>query len=131
MGYSLGRKTGSRRRPYTGYLRSGVWAWRRQRWFRDCRKAGSEPACQVCRITLTAAGSLDLHHTSYDGVHIGDDGSYRAGEADTDLLPFCRDHHEALHRFLDDRRGDYWGWERRRATVVITAILARKHQRTP
>lgn len=129
MGYSLARKTGKSRNAYAGYLRSGAWAWRRQRWFRDCRKAGTEPACQVCQLTLTEAGTLDLHHTSYTGVHINGDGTFRAGEADKDLLPYCRNHHEALHRILDDRRSDYWGWDRRRATTVITAILARQHRK--
>lgn len=130
MGFSLARRTGQHRHAYTGYLRSGAWAWRRQRWFRDCRARGTEPACQVCRITLAEATSLDLHHTRYDGVHINADGSYRSEEPDADLLPYCREHHEALHRILDDRRADYWGWNRRRATVVITGILARKHRKT-
>lgn len=129
MGYSLARKTGKARNAYAGYLRSGAWAWRRQRWFRDCRKAGTEPACQVCQLTLTEAKSLDLHHTSYTGVHINPDGTFRAEESDKDLLPYCRDHHEALHRILDNRRSDYWGWDRRRATTVITAILARQHRK--
>lgn len=132
MGFSLARKSGARRRAYTGYLRSGAWAWRRTRWFRDCRAAGAEPACQVCGTTLAVAGTLDLHHTSYDGVYINDDRSYRAEEPDTDLLPYCREHHQDLHRILDERRGDYWGWNRRRATAVVTRILTRKHhQRTP
>jgi thiosulfate reductase electron transport protein len=132
MAFSLARKTGRRRHAYSAYLRSGAWAWRRQRWFRDCRSRGTEPACQVCGLTLTSAGTLDLHHTSYNGVKINDAGTYRSEEPDADLLPYCRGHHEALHRILDDRRSDYWGWDRRRATTVITRILARKlHRRTP
>lgn len=79
---------------------------------------------------MSEAGSLDLHHTSYAGVHINEDGTFKATEPDADLLPYCRNHHEALHRVLDDRRSDYWGWDRRRATTVITAFLVRKHRKS-
>lgn len=129
MGLSLGRRTGAGRAGYAAYLKSGAWAWRRQRWFRDCRRHGFEPACQVCGITLSELGALDLHHLNYDGVIIGDDGTFEAKEADAALLPFCRAHHEALHRILDDRRGDYWGWSRARATTVVTRILYMRRRR--
>lgn len=36
---------------------------RRVRWFRACRQAGHEPACQVCGISLTRAGTLDPHQS--------------------------------------------------------------------
>lgn len=121
----LGR-TGSKR--YKGYLRSPAWNWRRQRWFRDLRAAGVEPACQVCGLTLEATGSLDLHHTSYKGVEYNEEtGKWSAREKDRDLLPMCRHDHEALHRIMDGRR-EYHGWNRRRATVVIAAHLRRQFE---
>ncbi|GAB3249204.1 hypothetical protein [Arthrobacter pigmenti] len=127
MGHSLGRRTGKNRAGYAAYLKSPAWAWRRQRWFRDCRRRGFEPACQVCGARVAELGTLDLHHTSYKGVTIGDDGTFVAKEDDAALLPYCRDHHEALHRILDDRRRDYWGWSRPRATAVVTRILHKKY----
>ena len=127
MGLSLGRRAGRGRASYGAYLKSSAWAWRRQRWFRDCRRKGLEPACQVCGVTLARLGSLDLHHLRYEGVIISGDGTFTAQEKDADLLPYCRDHHEALHRILDDRRRDYWGWSRARATIVVTGILHRRH----
>lgn len=113
---------------YRDYLRSGAWGWRRQRWFRDCRRRGFEPACQVCRVMLCNVASLDLHHVSYDGVQQNDDGTWTAGEADEDLMPMCRQCHQELHQRLD-RPGDYTGWDRRRATVVIIGNMRKAFER--
>lgn len=115
---------------YRLYLRSQAWGWRRQRWFRDRRRASFEPACQVCQITLAELGSLDLHHVSYDGVTENADGSWTAGEADADLMPLCRVDHRAVHRMMDRRR-EFYGWDRYRATVVIVAHLHRQHMMVP
>lgn len=119
-------RTGST--AYKRYLRSQAWAWRRQRWFRDRRAEGTEPACQVCGLRLEETNSLDLHHLSYDGVISGDDGRWQAKEKDEDLWPFCRAHHRLLHRRMD-RGQDFYGWDRARATVVITAYLYRSFHR--
>ena len=89
---------------------------------------GYEPACQVCGVRLETAGTLDLHHVSYAGVIEGPDGRWIAGEADADLVPMCRDHHRRLHRMMD-RRGEFYGWDRGRATVVIIAHLRREWTR--
>ncbi|SMY04385.1 MULTISPECIES: hypothetical protein [Brevibacterium] len=112
----------------SGYLRSQQWHWRRRRWFRDRRAAGFEPACQVCGVSLEDAGTLDLHHVSYDGVVENPDGSWTAREADEDLMPLCRDHHQAVHRIMDRKR-DFHGWDRRRATLVIVAFLRAKWEK--
>lgn len=121
--YALSR-TGSA--SYRRYLRSKQWGFRRVRWFRDRRREGFEPACQVCGITLEAVGTLDLHHNSYGGVdwdeHVQ---QWVAAEADEDLLPMCRTHHQALHRIMDRGR-DYYGWDRHRASIVIAARLRRE-----
>lgn len=129
MGMSLGRKTGSQRNSYSAYTQSPVWRARRRRWFQDCRKRGFEPACQVCGQTLTELGTLDLHHLSYQGVEQNSKTAmWISKETDEELLPLCRDDHESLHRILDENRRDYWGWDRRRATVVVLSHLRRKHQ---
>lgn len=114
---------------YREYLRSQQWGFRRVRWFRDCRARGFEPACQVCGLTLAEAGSLDLHHTSYAGVHREQDGTWRARESDTDLMPMCREHHRQLHRMMDGKK-EFYGWDRRRATVVIVARLRQRQGST-
>jgi len=74
---------------------------------------------------LDEAGSLDLHHVSYGGVVELPGGRWQAREADEDLMPLCREHHGRLHRMMD-RRGEFVGWDRRRATVVIVAHLRRE-----
>ncbi|MFF5862493.1 hypothetical protein, partial [Micrococcus luteus] len=100
---------------YKRYLRSQAWGYRRVRWFADCRQAGQEPACQVCGITLTQAGTLDLHHVSYKGVGQDEEGRWQAREAHNDLMPLCRDHHQRLHQIMDGKK-EFFGWDRRRAT---------------
>lgn len=79
----------------------------------------------MCGARLEDVGSLDLHHVSYQGVIENPDGSWTAREADADLMPLCRDHHRAVHRVMDRKR-DFYGWERRRATLVIVAFLQAK-----
>ena len=64
----------------------------------------------------------DRHHTSYEGVGQDADGTWRAREADEDLMPMCREHHQQLHRMMDGKK-EFYGWDRRRATVVIVARL--------
>lgn len=120
-------RTGSS--SYREYLRSPQWGFRRVRWFRDQRKRGFEPACQVCGITLTDAETLDLHHVSYEGVgRDSSTGQWRAQETDEDLMSLCRQHHRDLHRIMDGRK-EFFGWDRRRATVVIIARMIRRHRR--
>lgn len=113
-----------------GYLWSQQWGFRRVRWFRDCREQGYEPACQVCGRTLAETNSLDLHHVSYDGV-TWDEQNHRwaAQEKHDDLMPMCRGHHQQLHRIMDGRK-EFYGWDRRRATVVIIARLIQRHNDT-
>ncbi|HRO31608.1 hypothetical protein [Citricoccus sp.] len=120
-------RTGSE--SYRDYLRSPAWGFRRVRWFRDARARGAEPACPVCQLTLDEAGSLDLHHLRYDGVHRDPvTGAWKAREKDEDLMPMCRAHHEQLHASLDARK-EYLGWDRRRATVLIVVRMIRRHRK--
>lgn len=121
---SLARKTDRRdRAKYQGYLTSNAWRARRRKYFDAVRANGFEPACQVCFITQSEAGSLDLHHVSYDGVEDLGNGRYRSTEADEDLVPLCRIHHEQLHQVFDIHRRSYYDWDRRRATVVVVNYL--------
>ncbi|MGW9550882.1 hypothetical protein ACWG8W_07490 [Citricoccus zhacaiensis] len=120
-------RTGSE--SYRDYLRSPAWGFRRVRWFRDARARACEPACQVCQVTLEEAGTLDLHHVRYDGLHRDPvSGVWRAREKDEDLMPMCRAHHEQLHARLDARK-EYFGWDRRRATMSIVALMIRRHRK--
>lgn len=77
---------------------------------------------------MDTVDSLDLHQVSYEGV-IWDTAAQRwsAREDHHDLLPMCRDHHEQLHRIMDGRK-EFYGWDRRRATVVIVARLIQRFQ---
>ena len=119
-------RTGSA--AYQGYLRSQAWGYRRVRWFARCRADGVEPACQVCAVTLAEAGSLDLHHLSYDGVvQEPSGGGWKAREVHEDLMPLCREHHQRLHQIMDGRK-EFFGWDRRRASVVIVARMIRQRQ---
>lgn len=130
MGQSLARKTRSAdRAKYNAYLKSGAWQKRRRTYFAAVRASGFEPACQVCQKMLKDLGSLDLHHVSYDGVVKLPDGRFQSREADRDLVPLCREHHEAIHQQLDSHRYDYWGWDRRRATVVILSSMKKTYEK--
>lgn len=120
------QRTGNQ--DYREYLRSQAWGWRRKRWFRDCRAKGFEPACQVCQLTLKKAGSLDLHHVSYEGVQRDENGKWHANEDDGDLMPMCRGCHEQLHYRMDGP-GEFRGWDRRRATVVIIRSMRATYQK--
>ena len=97
------------------------------RWFEQCRAGGVEPACQVCGLTLAEAGSLDLHHLSYEGVVQDAAGRWRAREKHADLMPLCREHHQRLHTIMDGRK-EFFGWNRSRASVVIVATMIRQRQ---
>lgn len=123
MGLSVARKSAGERARYSAYTRSPAWRWRRVCWFRDCRAAGLEPACPVCGVTLADVGTLDLHHLSYKGVKKDSSGQWLSQEKDSDLVPFCRDCHEALHQLLDERRREFYGWNRRHATAYAIRLL--------
>jgi hypothetical protein len=123
MTFSVARRPGIDPAGYGTYLRSPQWRWRRIRWFRDCRNKGFEPCCQVCRVTLKAAGTLDLHHLSYEGVLRRPDGTWASKEKDDELAPMCRNCHQRLHDLLDERRKEFYGWTRRAATVHAVRLL--------
>ncbi|WP_181954249.1 hypothetical protein [Kocuria coralli] len=122
MGFSLARSGNT---AYRGYLRSGAWFRRRRAWFTAVKDSGREAVCQVCGTTQR----LDLHHMNYDGVSQTPTGAWVSGEADEDLMPLCRTHHEQLHEELDRRRRDFWGRDRRRATAMIVVGLRKRRQR--
>lgn len=83
----------------------------------------------MCGATVAELGSLDLHHVSYEGVSYDDTTKqWVAKESDEDLMPLCRPHHRDLHRIMDGRK-EFFGWDRRRASVVIIARLIQRHNR--
>lgn len=105
-----------RRGRYAAYIDSAEWFTRRERWYADHRHlTGSEPACAVCGRPWQLRED-DLHHASYARL---------ADEAHRDLIPMCREHHQALH--------DLWAaspaWRRlgrEHATAGIIAALRRR-----
>ena len=116
-------RTGSK--EYRSYLASRAWRARKHRWFRDRRAEGYEPGCVICQLSLAELGALDLHHMNYDGVTQHSDGTWSANEADQDLMPMCRHHHELLHRAMDRHR-EHHGWDRGKASAVIAAKMIRR-----
>lgn len=123
---SLRRKTGARAARYRGeYLSSPAWWERRRVWFETVAAAGQVAVCQVCGADYELK-SLDLHHTSYEGVTQDGEGAWVAGEAHEDLMPLCREDHEMIHREFDVRGRDFRGWDRRHATAVVVIGLRRR-----
>uniref|UniRef100_UPI0021B4BADC hypothetical protein n=1 Tax=Micrococcus luteus TaxID=1270 RepID=UPI0021B4BADC len=92
----------------------------RPRLRRHARPPGATP---LCGTQLT----LDLHHVSYKGVGQDEEGRWQAREAHNDLMPLCRDHHQRLHQIMDGKK-EFFGWDRRRATIVIVARMIRQRQ---
>src|SRR5699024_10988293 len=113
---------------YGRYLRPKQCGCGRVRWLRDRRARGYEPACQVWSASVADGDRLALHHVSYEGVSWDDTTQqWMAREADEDLMPMCREHHQQLHRIMDGRK-EFYGWDRRRASVVIIGRLITWHQ---
>jgi len=107
-----------RRRSYAAYIASPDWITRRHRWYDEhLRRTGSAPTCAVCSRPWRLRDD-DLHHASY--ARLGH-------EADSDLLPMCREHHQALHDLWDADPA----WRRlgrERATGgIIAALRHRQH----
>lgn len=85
----------------SGYLQSKAWFARRDAYF----KAHQDAACAVTgKRPKHPSRELELHHVTYDGVVQRPDGSWVAGEKDTDLVPMYPACHEAVHRLLDQDR---------------------------
>jgi len=106
-----------RRDQYAAYIESQDWYTRRVLWYADhlCLTR-SEPACAVCRRPWRLRDD-DLHHASYERL---------GHEAHRDLIPMCREHHQALHD-LWDASPSWQRLGRERATAGIISAL-RRHQ---
>ena len=89
---------------YRQYLRSDHWKSVRERY--RCSKKPKK--CQVC-----GSDKYELHHTTYERL---------GKEWLKDLMPLCRRHHKAVHRYLrrhkDVKLGD--------TTIILEAITPRK-----
>lgn len=123
---SLARKRGAARAEYAGYLRSSAWLSRKIRFYEALAEAGFVAVCQVCGARKSKATPLDLHHLSYEGVKKLPGGQWVSSEADEDLIPLCREHHQQLHQILDTRGRDYRGWSRKKASLWIIYGLKKK-----
>ena len=116
-GLGWSRRRVQRREQYGGYMDSVAWFRRRERWVREFTAAndGQEPVCIVCGCKWTLRHG-DLHHRTY--ARLG-------GEAWQDLIPMCREHHDALHALME--RNPAWRRLRReQATDLIVAYLRTK-----
>ena len=71
---------------YSDYLKSPHWIAFKKEW----RSAGQKMSCLLC-----SKGPIQLHHQTYQRL-----GSERLG----DVVPVCRQHHEAIHAWLKDRQ---------------------------
>lgn len=114
VGLRWSRQRIRRREQYGGYMDSPEWFARRERWVLEFRAAhdGQEPVCCVCGAKWTLRQG-DLHHRSY--ARLG-------AEAWQDLIPMCREHHEALHTLME--RNPAWRKvPRQQATDLLVAHL--------
>ena len=107
----MSQRRAARRRAYAAYLASLQWQARRRRWLRNQQPRGVDPVCAVCGKPWTLHD--DLHHANYTSL---------GHEPDTELIPMCRDCHEALHRILDTSRA-WRAMPRPAATAGIITIL--------
>jgi hypothetical protein len=99
---------------------STAWFLRRERWLEGYRAAhgGQAPVCVVCGRAWTLRGG-DLHHRSY--ARLG-------AESAADLVPICREDHDALHTVMD--RNPAWRKvPREQATEMIVSYLRARANR--
>lgn len=75
---------------YQDYIQSKEWDKKK----REYRRSRLPQCCVVC-----GDSKVDLHHRSYK--RLGD-------EYLTDLIPLCRTHHEALHRYHKESGLPLW-----------------------
>ncbi|GAA1979251.1 hypothetical protein GCM10009777_10730 [Microbacterium pumilum] len=81
------------------FLRSRAWFARRARWFKREESLGHELVCVGCSRSASRA-DLELHHLDYAGVWFAD-GSWRAFERHSDLMPMHPLCHDVLHCLID------------------------------
>lgn len=87
-------------RIYREYISGRHWVARKDSFFKN-----HEKKCALCRSTFR----VELNHIYYENFGF---------EKDEDLIPLCREHHEALHRHIGvskDMRyatADFIEWQR-------------------
>jgi 5-methylcytosine-specific restriction endonuclease McrA len=106
-----------RRQRYGEYMDSSAWFRRRERWLAEFQVAndGQDPRCVVCGAAWTLRHG-QLHHRTY--ARLG-------AEAWQDLIPMCREHHDALHALMEHNPA----WRRvprEQATDLLVARLRAK-----
>lgn len=90
-------------KSYEEYLNSDIWQNFRKRYFKSRRRKH----CMCCR---TPNFEVELHHLTYDRL-----GKERLA----DVVPLCREHHEAVHEILKQQYNNDIRWSER-----IVALLA-------
>lgn len=80
----VGRQRAAHRARYARYMASGRWFARRDRWVAEETDTAGAVVCAVCGDPWD-----DLHHMTYARM---------GSERHDDLVPLCREHHDALHR---------------------------------
>lgn len=89
---------------YQSYIVSDTWREVRRRYFASKMPKG----CQGC-----GASAVDLHHRSYTNL---------GAEKLHDLVPVCRECHEAIHAYVKNHPGSLW-----KATKTVLKTLRRRH----
>lgn len=82
-----------------GYLRSGAWFARRDKWFAEELTRRGSITCAACGREAPKR-RLELHHLDYDRVSL-EDGRWHGQEAHEDLVSLHSYCHELLHRLID------------------------------
>jgi 5-methylcytosine-specific restriction endonuclease McrA len=106
----------TRRAVYSDYMASPAWYRHREHWVEKwAARRGREPCCLVCGAPW-ALRDGDLHHRTY--IRLGH-------EADSDLVPMCRDCHRDMHRILESAPS-WRRLDRPQATDLIMVALRAK-----
>lgn len=123
---SNGRRSNVGNRYRTGYLKSGVWFARRDRWFAEEEARRGQVRCAITGQPGTKH-TLQLHHLDYAGVRWSGT-TWIAGESHDDLVAVRADVHEQLHRMLDTDQALRRNRRRRDANLhAINRLRRRLH----
>ena len=123
-GLRWSRRRVQRREQYGGYMDSPAWFRRRERWLQEFAAratAAKSRVCVVCGAKWTLRHG-DLHHRTY--ARLG-------AETWQDLVPMCRDHHDALTRRDGAAIPPGERLPREQATDLIVAYLRSEDREEP
>ena len=109
-----------RRADYAAWMSSPDWLARRRAWHEQwIRRCGSEPTCQICGTQWSLRDGA-LHHRSYQRL---------GREADSDLVPLCREPcHLLLHQILESNPGWLRAGRPYATDTIIALLRSRRRQ---